>query len=57
MAITANNPNEAPNSFFGGYLQPGATDSINEVGIRTLRQSYVNAGGKIGITGSAICAS
>ena len=44
MAITANNPNAAPDSFFGGYLQPGATDSINDVGIRTLRQSYVNAG-------------
>ena len=47
MAITANNPNAAPDSFFGGYLQPGATDSINDVGIRTLRQSYVNAGGNM----------
>lgn len=47
MAITANNPTAAPNNFFGGYLQPGATDSINEVGIRTLRQSYVNAGGNM----------
>lgn len=47
MAITANNPTAAPNSFFGGYLQPGATDSINEVGIRTLRQSYLNAGGNM----------
>jgi len=47
MALTEDNPNAVPDSDFNGYLQPGSSDSINDVGIRTVSQSYVNDSGEM----------
>jgi hypothetical protein len=47
MALIADNISSVPDSFFNGYLQPGATDSLNDVGIRTLQQSFMNVAGQM----------
>ena len=47
MALKADNSTQSPDSDFGGFLQAGSTDSVNDVGIRTLRQSYVNVSGRM----------
>lgn len=47
MALIKDNPTATPDSFFNGYLQPGSSDSTNDVGIRTVSQSYINVAGQM----------
>jgi hypothetical protein len=44
MSIIADNQS-SPSNDFNGYKQPGSRDSVNDVGIRTLEESYINVSG------------
>jgi len=38
-----------PHSTFGGFLQAGANDSIDDVGIRTLKEQYLQVSGQMNL--------
>ena len=46
MTLIPNN-NIEPNNDFNGHKQPGSRDSVNDVGIRTLEESYINVAGSM----------
>jgi len=47
MPIIADIPTAIPDSDFNGFLQPGSSDSVNDVGVRTISQSYINTRGSM----------
>lgn len=47
MAITEDIPSTIPDSDFNGFLQAGSSDSVNDVGVRTVQQSYINKAGQM----------
>ena len=46
MTLILDNQTQADNDF-GGFKQPGSRDSINDVGVRTLEESYINVAGQM----------
>ena len=48
MTLSADNSTN-PDNEFNGFKQPGSRDSVNDVGVRTLEESYINVAGAMSL--------